>query len=167
MTTSETLDSLQRFCEKADDGRCFVEVEGFLELIRPVDDDYEPLGLAVAKDDEDGLDYLVLKVHVDPEVLTGDFVDAPQVVQAAADYLPIGNAMEFYVSHLDCFGDPDNGGVLRPLSDEDLDAEEPVPVELFGVQLSPSEPLADLGNDLVQRLVDEAPFELSKENVNA
>ena len=163
MTMNSLLESLQGLCDGANDARRFIEVEGYLELVRPREDgEVEPLGLAATIDLEDDKPYLVLKVHLDPAVLGAERVDADEVVQAAADYLShyFDNETQFLVTDLDCYGDADENDILRLLEDEDLDGDSPVPVELFAVQMSPAQPLPELGNDRLRRLVLGAPLEL-------
>ncbi|MBM66463.1 MAG: hypothetical protein CMH55_09535 [Myxococcales bacterium] len=163
MTEKSLLSTLQGLCEGASDQRSFIDAEGYLELIRPTDDgDQEPLGLAVRIDPADDKAYLVLRVHLDPVVLDAKRVDAEQVIQAAADYLfrYFEEESRFLVTDLDCYGDPDEAGILRVLDDEDLDGDPPVAVELFGVQLSPEQSLEELGNELLGELVLAAPIEV-------
>lgn len=169
--TDTITDSVQSFlqvcCEDASDRRHFGEFEGYLELVRPDGDDgLEPLGVAARTDPADGQTYLVLKVHLDPRVLDGDRVDAEDVIQAAVDSLVpfFGDEEEkFLVTDLECYGAPDDEGIIRLLGDEDLDGESPIPVELFAVQVSPATPLTELGNDSVRELVLTAPLELAAE----
>lgn len=167
MTENSLLPSLQGLCEGASDQRCFIEAEGYLELVRPTSDgDQEPLGLAVRTDPTDEKPYLVLRVHLDPIVLQAERVDADQVIQTAADYLfrYFEDDTRFLVTDLDCYGDPDEAGILRVLDDEDLDDDPPVAVELFGVQMSPEQPLGELGNELLRDLVLGAPIEVATED---
>jgi hypothetical protein len=170
LAKNDLLESLRGLCDGADDARHFVDVEGYLELVRPREDgEVEPLGLAAAIDLEDDKPYLVLRVHLDPAVLGAERVDADQVVQAAADFLAhfFDDKTEFLVTDLDCYGDADEDDILRLLEDEDLDGDSPVPVELFAVQMSPAQPLPELGNDRLRRLVLAAPLELMGELVES